>query len=1595
MLSYDEGTQQSIYNILAQIRSVSLTNRERGDRFERLIKAYLKSDPVYADQFSDVWLWTEWPYRDNRPDTGIDLVARYRLSGEFCAIQCKFYEPEHQIQKADIDSFFTASGKEFETPEGMRRFSARLIVSTTDHWSSNAEDALNRQTIPVTRLRVRDLDESRVDWSQFSVEQPTALALRAKKTLRPHQMEALEHVLTGFETHDRGKLIMACGTGKTFTALRLAERLTGGAGTVLFLVPSISLLSQTLREWTGEAEETLNCFAVCSDTKVGKRSEDISAHDLAIPATTDAHRLAAAVRAIPEGTGLTVVFSTYQSIQAVSDAQKEGLPEFDLVICDEAHRTTGVVDKDKHESHFVRVHRQEFLGAKKRLYMTATPRIYADTAQSKAKENDALLCSMDDEAMYGPEFHRLGFGEAVERGLLSDYKVMVLAVDEQHVSAALQRHMADEHNELRLDDAVKIVGCWNGLAKHFLGEEAKTEDPLPMRRAVAFARSIADSKQVAAMFESVVAEYLEHHSDDQAALRCDVQHVDGTFNALLRNEKLDWLKGDPGQNTCRILSNARCLSEGVDVPALDAVLFLNPRDSQVDVVQSVGRVMRRAEGKKYGYVILPIGVPAGVAPEVALQDNEKYKVVWQVLQALRAHDDRFNATINKIELNKKRPDQIQVIGVGGKSGDGEGSGSGTTTYTSEFLFPEMEAWKDAIYAKLVLKCGERRYWENWAKSVAEIAEHHVARVRAIVESGSPEAREAFEHFLDGLHENINPSVSADEAIEMLSQHLITRPVFEALFEGYDFAGNNPVSRSMQAVLDVLEGRALSKEVESLKGFYESVRTRITNIDNAEGRQKVMVELYERFFKIAFEKMHERLGIVYTPTQVVDFIIRSAEFALQQHFGSGLSDENVHILDPFTGTGTFIVRLLRSGLIRPEDLERKYQHELHANEIVLLAYYIAAINIEAAYHGVRGGEYEPFDGIVLTDTFQLTEGDGVLDRFVFPENNERLKRQRAAEIRVIISNPPWSVGQGNANANNRNLKYPHLDERIAQTYAARSSGTNKNSLYDSYIRAFRWASDRIKDEGIICFVTNGGWIDGNSADGFRECLEEEFSDIYVFNLRGNQRTSGETSRREGGKIFGSGSRAPVAITLLVKDCSHVGPASLHHYDIGDYLSREQKLAIVAEFGSYHTIPWERIESNEHHDWLNQRSNQFGSLVPLNDAPNAIFSVRSNGVQTNRDSWTYNFCRDSLRESVQQTIAFYNEQVRVHASATTISEAEANLRIARDPKRIKWTRGLVDSLRRGRIGTFDPSHVGAGMYRPFCKQWVYYDRLLNEYYKEKLYPDIQHANRAIMVTGVGESKSFSCLMLDTLPNLHVIAAGQCFPLYYYETVERVGGGLFEDATVVRDSHRRKEGITDTALADFRRHYHDEAITKEDIFYYCYGVLSAPEYGERFAADLKRELPRIPLALDFWAFSRAGRELAHWHLDYEQVEPWSLEEERADQGELDDYAYYQIERMEFLPLGGREKDRSTIIYNSRIRLKGIPLGAYDYVVNGKSAIEWIMERYQVTTDPESGIRNDPNDWCREHGDPRYILDLLKRIVRVSIETNRIVAGLPPIDG
>ena len=1612
---------QSIKDILKLYRDSAASERHKGELFERLVRVYFKHDAVQKQFYDDVWIYADWAALRglSQQDTGIDLVASIKGSDLFCAIQCKFYDYDHRIQKGEIDSFFTASGK--------KEFGRRIIVdSTSGNWSEPAEQALQGQSIETLRVGLTELEESNLDWSQFVQDQRVAYVL--PKTPRPHQTQALEAVRKGFEEADRGKLIMACGTGKTYTGLVIAEALAGRGKRVLFMVPSLSLMSQSVREWTNDASIPLKSFAVCSDVQVGVRRgrddfADISVHDLAYPATTDDRKLAAQLKDNADPNAMTVVFATYQSIDVISRAQLlEGMDDFDLIICDEAHRTTGAIFQDQEESQFTKIHSDENVRGAKRLYMTATPRIYGENVREKAADASVQLCDMDDESIYGKTLFTRGFSWAVENDLLTDYKVIVLAMDEGEVAAGIQRSFSDGA-ELSLDDATKMIGCYKALSKQKLRQDLEF-DPEPMRRALAFCKDIKSSKLMIQQFGSVVQDFLDTEAEKtgeaKSTLACELDHVDGSYNAKAREARLRWLKEESG-GACRILSNARCLSEGVDVPALDAILFLHPRKSQIDVVQSVGRVMRRAEGKKMGYVILPVAIPAGMRPSEALNDNERYKVVWQILNALRSHDERLDATINKMSFDGEDvSDKIEIVAVSNTLPSkmkaaaetvGLGQGSANNDDDRDTLVDDSEPeqqqlpWVDefasAIMAKIVRKCGQRTYWEDWASSIARIVEAHITRINAELNDPYSTASDAFEQFLAEVRDDLNPDVSRDDAITMIAQHIITQPVFDALFEDYEFSRRNPVSIAMEVVMEVIHPSAYQKETEELERFYESVKRRVAGIKTPAAKQEIIRQLYDSFFRNAFPRTTEKLGIVYTPVEIVDFILHSVNEMLQEHFGQTLGSRGVHIMDPFTGTGTFITRLLQSGLIAPEELEHKYRNEIHANEIVLLAYYIAAINIEAVYQGeAKTNEYVPFEGICLTDTFQMYEGDDELALYM-PDNSERRTRQKELDIRVIVGNPPYSVGQSTANDDNANVIYQGLDARIRSTYAARSANTNMRSLYDSYIRAIRWASDRIGDAGVVAYVCNAGWLEGSAADGLRACLSEEFTDLYVFHLRGNARTTGEKRRKEKGNVFGGGSRTPVAINVFVKNPTASDHGRIFFHDIGDYLDQSQKLAIVRDFASVDGISkaqsWSQVIPNEHHDWLSQRTEDFEKFPPLSakDGNKAgLFETHSAGLKTNRDVWVYDASKKSLENRVRRQIHFFNDQV-------SRQEVDPSYKVDTDGKKFKWCQATLKAFERHRRMDFHDDVIQAAMYRPFQKQWVYKHKSLNwsSYLMPRYFPTVHESNLCICMSGPGGRGEFTALMSDVVPSIHFADRDgiQSVPLNLYDQQDDEPGGLFEGQS---SGLQRRDGITDAGLAHFEAAYPGAEITKEDLFYYVYGLLHSPDYRDRYADNLTKELPRIPAVktyADFRAFSDAGRRLGDLHVNYETVEPYPVTYKQGtpELWKIDDTkAFYRVTKMKF---GGnaRDKDKTTVIYNANITMTDVPLEAYEYVVNGKPALEWVMERQVVKTDKASGIVNDANDYANETmNNPAYPLELFQRVITVSLETMKIVRGLPELD-
>jgi predicted helicase len=1574
----------SIYKLLDEIRDVASNSKIKGDLFEQLMLNFFKTEPTYVSQFSNVWLWKDWPDNGGRPDTGIDLVAENSDGDGFTAIQCKNFSPHVTLNKEDIDSFFNESGK--------KPFTHRIVVSTTNNWSIHAENSLKGQDKPVRRIGVEALANSEIDWESISINNLKNLKLVEGKKLRAHQSEAINAVIEGFKTNDRGKLIMACGTGKTFTAQCLTEKIVGVGKNVLVLVPSISLLSQSVKEWTANSNLPLNVYAVCSDPKAGRRkdSEDMSAYDLAIPATTNTDALVAHFKNSQSKDRINLFLSTYQSIEIVAEAQRQGLGNFDLIIADEAHRTTGITLAGDDDSYFTRVHDNEFISGTKRLYMTATPRMYGEAAKAKAASAEATLSSMDDVDTFGPEFFRLDFYEAVQRDLLTDYKVIVLAVNEDAVAEAFQRQLSDKNHELKLDEATKIIGCLNAFSKVDPSGRYFANDSIPMKRIVAFSNTIASSKKFRDLFNEVTSRF-SVYTDEKTNLKVEIDHVDGSYNSLKREELLGWLKAEPADSYCHVLSNAKCLTEGVDVPSLDGIVFLEPRNSIVDVVQAVGRVMRKSPDKKYGYIILPIGIPSGISPEDALSDNKRFAAVWQVLNALRSHDKRISATINKLDLNNQTPEMIEVIPVGFDDSESTSTNEQETEDKPRALqleFP-LEEIRSAIYAKMIEKVGTRQYWETWANDIAKIAERHISQIEELLEKPNSKASQEFKNFLQGLKDNLNESITREDAIEMLAQHLITKPIFDSIFGNSTFTEKNPVSQVMQTMIAILSDRIIDQDRKMLDGFYADVQIRVEGIDNLEGKQRIITELYEKFFRIAFPRTAARLGIVYTPIEIIDFIINSIEHVLSKDFNTSLSAKNVQILDPFTGTGTFITRLLQSGLIAKEDLEYKYRNELHANELILLAYYIAAINIETVFHELSGSVYQEFEGIVLTDTFQMFEDDDKMDEFVFQKNNSRVLKQKTSPIRVIIGNPPYSVGQEEMNDNNANLTYPTLDSRLKSTYSDNSSTRSTRSVYDSYIRAFRWASDRVGESGVIGFVTNGSFIDARAMDGFRKALTEEFSQIYVLNLRGNQRTQGEVSKKEGGKIFGSGSRAPIAITILVKDGDTQGNGLINYFDIGDFLSREEKLSKVTHLNSIENVSWVKTRIDSHGDWVNQRDEKYLEFDVLADrqssTKNALLNTYSLGMKTSRDSWACNFSRSELEKNIQVIVKNYTQLLKVFTQENTgkkITQESVNTFVAinSDSTKISWDASLIQKFGKLESIDFDSTHIRKVLYRPFAKKYVYFDKSLNErhYQIPKLFPSSDSEN-LVMSINQNPLKQFGLIMTDLVPDIQLTGNGQCFPLYTYPNAsnQKIAETLFHD----EHETGRISSINSSTLDRYRKRFGKD-VNEADIFFYVYGLLHSEEFRLRFQNELGKMIPRIPMVGAFREISNIGQMLSKSHVNYEDANIFELTGYKKN-------LVPEVQKIRFDKKSGKI-DKSRLIINDSLVLSDVPEEAHRYEISGRTALEWVVDRYEITQDSNTRIIQNPNLWS---ADSSYVLDLIGKVISVSLETVDLVEQLPTL--
>lgn len=1619
------GSHRGVVEIFTRILAESVDAREQGTRFERAVAWFLKHDPAWAERLTNVWEWRDAPTNKGQMDTGIDLVAQDE-DGSYWAIQAKCYS-KAKLAMGDVATFFAKSLID-------DRYQHYMIADTAAGFTSTLEDYINdNPDKDIVRLDLDTMRDANLDWGAFI--DGTQAAERKTYDPRPHQREAIDAVKKELAQADRCSLVMACGTGKTLTALRLTEEMVGNGGTILFLAPSISLVSQSMRDWVNQTRTKINVYVVCSDGKASEISDEESyghRDDVPFPATTNSRTVAQRFR--KRADALNVIFSTYQSIQVIHDAQQLGLPDFDLTICDEAHRTTGVIDG---EAAFRKVHDPDFIRSAKRLYMTATPRIFSENAKSKADAGAIEIASMDDETIYGKVAYRLSFGQAVDRKLLTDYKIVVMQVSEEMMGRRMQEQYGRADSEIPLDDAAKFVGCWKALfdrrhagsVNDLLQNDTNqrlTVGPDDTKRvlhhAIAFAPSIRASKALTAKFRAVIDDYtsnLETTDENQELLTLgkevavDIRHVDGTMDAQKRKNELDWLAAETGPEECHILSNARCLAEGVDVPSLDAIIYLSSRKSKVDIIQSVGRVMRRAPGKEYGYIIIPVVVPLGADPDSVISSGA-FKPVWDVVTALRSHDERLDAIINAAGLGdtdalsriievdvldesklRKPKKQAPRHGQGDHPGNSDEPNDDDKQDSRKAVAGELDLGMSemarAINAQIVRRCGTKIYWGEWTDDIAAITRARASHITNLIKTEP--ARTPFLGFLTGLRDTLNPSYSESNAVAVLAQHEITRPIFATLFTNQAVLENNPIVQALDRTMDALYEAGLEKSIDSpvLRELYSSVRLAASQLVSDAAKQNLIKEIYNEFFSKAFEDTADSLGIVYTPVEVVDAQLHMVQRAMEREFGQQLGDKGVHILDGFAGTGTYLCRLIEDvTLISDEDLPYKYEHDLHSNEIVPLAATIMDINIEQSYHKRVGGEYRNFPGALLTDTFQMHEQDDTLDGDVFTENAERVQAQKNLPIRVIIGNPPYRAGD-NDNTGNQNTKYPSLDRRIEETYVAESNATLNSKLYDHYIRAFRWASDRIGDSGIVCFVSNGGWLTGESTAGIRKCFSREFNDIYVYNLRGNQRTQGEESRREGGKIFDSGSRATIAITMLIKNSSSSHHGVIHYRDIGYYLSREDKLNILKN--AVDADPeWIVLSQDRYGDWLDQRDDSIYQFIPIK----CMYRETALGVSTNRDTWVWNYGKASLQYYAERMSKAYEYSIANGCETTDLTA-------------IKWTAGLRQRLKKKEPIPYDDKAIRTAMYRPFSKQWMYFNPKMIERPSSQpaLFPKNEDGNLEICISGIG-SHQFSCLITDVPPCLDYVGKTQCFPLYWYEeskpeaeigynTLFGTDQGMFNiDMTGVEKANNGKRyvrhiAITDTTLHVFRNAYPHTRITKEDIFYYIYGILHSPEYRKRFENNLKKELPRIPLAKDFKAFMKAGRELADLHLNYENVDRWPLMEQgnKEHPGRTEKMTYPV--KIKDPDTGRKVPDRTILKVAENLTIHGIPLRAYEYVVNGKSTIGWLIDRYRVTMDKKSGIVNDPNEYS---DDPRYIVDLVERVVTVSMRTLDIMDGLPPLD-
>ncbi|MDR2457132.1 MAG: DEAD/DEAH box helicase family protein [Clostridiales Family XIII bacterium] len=1650
--------------VINRFRVEGLEPQKQSQLFNNLIINFLNTYQVYDGKFKNLWQWFQFPYKQSfsHMRNVISIIAE-TFDGEFWAISNVIRHEHFFFDTKHLKPFLQCSGIPFEGPGGKNtRFKVRLIIDTSNQWSKEAEIMIQDLDPPCVRLTATTLEKAQVNWEKLELGIIGEKARLAPKSLRKYQTEAVDAFHKYFSknspklpTSIRGKLILPSGTGKTLTALKIVEKETLGEGLVLYVTPSISSMGHALREWSENSKYPLFPICVYSPQEVAStfvNSDRLFENDVAnlsLPSYIYKKQIVDQIQkanSLPENR-IRVIFSTYYALRMVSTALRQKFLHFSIIICDEAHLTTGSIYLNKNEKDFDKIHDNEFLPADKRVYMTATPRIFRSHFLRDENRPAPFITSLNNPKIYGKEVYRMSFKEAVEQKYVSNYKILLLALDKKSkVANEIFNELPPEtyntkskKDVLTARDVNKFIGCTFALSKSVdLGNGILSDiDPGVMRKTVAFCDTTLKSKKLIDILDKYKSSYYKHFQKQDhlklPEIKCN--YITGSMGSIMRDYKIELLKKEsPVPNICQILANYACITTGEECPSLDAIMLLSRRCSRLKLYDFVKPIFKTAPGKKLGYIILPILLSDKPQKKIKINDTPPFLLFWEVLNAMRAHDERIDSFLEEFKttrnflrtgspillgrpiIPKIKDEEKELENILPEKSDEQKhdiSSSPKHLKPARSKHPQKVSIKDE---KIII----RKNMLLWAKDMSKIAQNIITQTNKLIsEPGA--LSETFSALLKNFQRDINPSISKSKVIQMIAQHMVISPAIQELFKNSPFIQNNPVSVALEEMATLLEGQAQRTDTGTLKEFYDetsnrtislnnsTIKSLTSKIDSASTRQIIIRDLYEKFLSLTFPDEVEELGIAHTPIEIVDFIINSVAEVLLNEFDRDIADEDIHFLDPFTRTGTFITRLIQSGYLGSK-LTSKYNIALHANEMFLLPYYFASINIENAYYEILGSDTKslPFKGICLADSFQIDENDEIEINYdnIQTFNSKRIQSQKNQKISVIFGKQPYSREHNLRVHNLPETKYPKLDDRLTKTYTEKSEKIPNKISYKNHIKALRWATDRLDKEtgGIVAFFMRSGFVEKLKMDGVRKSLQDEFSSVYVLNFQGTLKDPTILNRKKSNDLSNFRNRDSSCILILVKKPNFQGNGKIYYHEIGHFVSSEMRLSSIADYHNIYNpkLKWEKIVPNQTGNWGTQRNDSFKNFIivgeKIKENQNTFFEPYfTAGIVPRKDVLSHNFSKTILKDSIKNSVQSYNNIVdQYHKNISSENSLKIKHFAELYPQITFYDREQMVDLKNGKKYTFNQNFLTTSLYRPFQKQYCYFHDDLNKFIYQLpiLFPSASTKNTVICISGLSSPNQFSTLITNLLPSYDLIGSTVCLPRYYYSVSEdknkeiiMASGSFFVRKTGALN-YLRHDAITNNILTMFTNKY-GHYVTKHDIFYYIYGILHSQDYREAFALNLTNSLPRIPLLdnpNEFFAFSAAGLYLAELHLHYEDVDLYKNVKVTGlnhNNFEIDD-------PIQFVP----NSDRTAIKFNRYITISDIPIEAYQYTLKDRSIIEWLFDAYQFSYHKASRVKNNPNDWTQDHNYPRYIFDLLLRLINVSLRTQRVIKNLPRLN-